>query len=239
MTADSGTAQLTLGFTRSDRRDFDHFVPGPNAAVVEAVRDAACRASPVWPLIWGPEGCGKTHLLVAATAAGAHRRSIFLAADQLRRHGPEGLHAADGAGLVCLDDVDRLFGSREWEEALFHAVNRLRRDGSGVILSARTAPAAFGIGLPDLRSRLAWGSTHAMFPLDDASRRAVVEARARLQDLPLGDDVIEYLYRRSPRDTRSLVELVDRLAALSLAEKRRVTVPLVRQILTGKQGGTA
>lgn len=234
------SAQLTLSFTPPDSRDFEHFVPGNNAGVVMAVQAAARRPSAIWPLIWGPADCGKTHLLMAATAFSVDqdRRAIYLDAGELLPHGPQALEAVQGAEFVSLDGIDRLFGQAAWEEALFHAFNRLRRAGAGLLMSAATAPASFQIGLGDLRSRLNWGTTHAMFPLDEAGKREAMVLRADLHGVTVGDEVLDYLLGRSRRGVGDLVRRIDGLAQLSFAEKRPITIPLVRRLLQSQDKGS-
>jgi len=237
---DGSARQLALSFTRTECRDFEHFVAGAYRALVDTLRGAAARPSAVWPLVWGPSGSGKTHLLVAASAAAAEarHRAIYLDCPALLEHGPDALEAADGAEFVAFDGIDRLFGDDSWEESLFHRFNRLHRSGAGLVMSASVAPAAFEIGLQDLRSRLNWGTTHALFPLDDDNRRELVRRRGLCHGIELAKEVVDYLMRRSRRAPADLARRVDDIAAFSVAEKRRVTVPLVREVL-GTQGSTS
>ena len=55
--------------------------------------------------------------------------------------------------------------------------------------------------------------------------------RARLRGLELGDEVMAYLSKHLARDTHSLFRFLDRLDQASLAAKRRLTVPFVRELL--------
>ena len=47
----------------------------------------------------------------------------------------------------------------------------------------------------------------------------------------MGEEVLEYLLRRARRDMHTLMGYLDRLDVVSLAEKRRITVPLLREVL--------
>ena len=49
--------------------------------------------------------------------------------------------------------------------------------------------------------------------------------------MPLAPDVLNYIFQRHARDLQSLLEVLDRLDELSLAEKRRLTIPFVRQMM--------
>jgi len=56
-----------------------------------------------------------------------------------------------------------------------------------------------------------------------------LRAAARGFELPVG--TARYLLRRCPREAPSLFALLDRLDRASLAARRRLTVPFVRQLL--------
>ncbi len=99
------------------------------------------------------------------------------------------------------------------------------------MVSARCAPAALNLGLPDLVSRLGWGPVFQLQPLDDEGKRAALQLRARQRGMELPDEVAVYLLRRSPRDMDSLFELLQRLDVASLAAQRRLTIPFVRALI--------
>jgi DnaA family protein len=60
---------------------------------------------------------------------------------------------------------------------------------------------------------------------------SALAAYARERGFALGDDVIAYLLAHGRRDMRALVATLAALDRLSLAQKRPVTVPLVREWL--------
>ncbi|HVF34875.1 MAG TPA: DnaA regulatory inactivator Hda, partial [Candidatus Saccharimonadia bacterium] len=62
-------------------------------------------------------------------------------------------------------------------------------------------------------------------------RREVLKARASQRGFELEAPVLEFLFRRYPRDLGALLELLDRLDRHSLAEQRRITVPFLRRIM--------
>ncbi len=55
--------------------------------------------------------------------------------------------------------------------------------------------------------------------------------RAAQRGWQLTDDVLDTLYQRAPRDLSSLTQLIERLDQLSLEQKRRITLPLLRTAL--------
>jgi DnaA family protein len=203
----------------------------------DALRALAAGASAIGVYLHGAPATGKTHLLLAtcAEAEDAGLRVAYLALRGLGgrvRAAAEGLEAAD---LLALDDLDAIAGSREDEIALFDLHNRLRDAGRGLLYAAADAPDALGLGLPDLRSRLAQCARWALPVLDDAGRAELLRQRAAARGLDFEDAALEWLLRRASRDLGNLTAIFDRLDRASLAAQRRLTVPFLRQVLEANQ----
>ena len=226
--------QLVLPVRLRDSAVFDTFHPGPNGEAVDYLRHVTARGTPgAW--LWGPAAVGKTHLLQAACAfvAGA----AYLPANELAARGPAALEGWEDRPLVCLDDLHRLAGEPAWELALFSLVNRLGERGGKWLAAAAASPSASGIRLPDLVSRLSWGTAFRLEPLDEEERIGALRLRARHRGLELPPETARYLMRRLPRDMRALCNWLDRLDVASLAAQKRLTVPFVRDVITGTEEG--
>jgi DnaA family protein len=144
---------------------------------------------------------------------------------------PEVLEGLENLDLVTVDDIQLIAADRVWEEALFALFNRCRDMGTRMLFSADCGPAALPVRLPDLRSRLTWGLTLSLQPLDDNGRLELLQSLAARRALSLPDDVARYLLDRTSRHPSDLVETIARLDRASLAEKRRLTIPFVREML--------
>ncbi len=212
----------------------DDFVVGPNRAAVDAVREVV--AEPDASLyLRGPAASGKTFLLNAACLAAREKgmTAFYLGLKRLPANGAAALNGLENLDLVCIDDLDRVAGDDDWEEALFHFINRLRAHRGRLVVAAREGLRALPLRLPDLASRLAWGLRAELQPLDDGEKAEVMVRHARARGAELPEDVVEYLLRRGSRDMADLLAAVDRLRHVAFTGKRRVTVPLARQVLSG------
>lgn len=229
--------QLPLALKLDAGATFGSFHPGPNAAALDQVRRAVDGEG--WLFLWGAPGTGRTHLLNAAcqAAGGAGRTACLLPLERADAFSPLALEGLAGVDLVALDDVDRVAGHREWEEALFHLLNALRDGGTAVLMSAVRRPHDLALTLPDLRSRLGWGTLVRLDAGDDADRIQALRLRARLRGLELPEEAAGYLLRRVPRDLKTLMHLLDTLDAASLSAKRRLTVPFLREVLASESAG--
>lgn len=234
-------AQLPLALRYPPDQRFETFVAAPEGALpllrtMSSGTDgnrAADEAIVRGLYLTGGAGSGKTHLALAACAAAesAGRRSAYLpltaAAGRLR----DALASLHDNDLIALDGLDIVAGDRDDEIALFDFHNRAFDAGKAVLYTARKAPDALGLVLPDLRSRLSQCTRVVLTTLDDAGRREMLRLRAQRRGLVIEDAAIDWLLKRVDRDLASLAALLDTLDRASLAAQRRITVPFLRQTL--------
>jgi DnaA family protein len=221
--------QLPLGIGLKDAATFDNFYSAGNELALEALQQGNDRML----YLWGPTGCGKSHLLQALcheTAANG-QSPVYLPLEELKMLSPELLEGLEQQALIAVDDIQAIAGVCQWEEALFHLYNRVRDGGQRLVVSATVTPAGLGLTLPDLISRLGWGPVFRLTSLTDTDKRAALQMRARRRGLEMGNEVAEYLLRHCPRDMDSLFNLLNQLDQASLAAQRRLTIPFVRELL--------
>ena len=200
--------QLPLEISPRPEPSFENFLAGANGEALAAVRALAeGTLREAIVYLWGPPGSGRSHLLRAAARA--------------------------NPSLVVADDVEAL--DPQAQQALFNAVNAAR-DGRGAVLAAGGSPPARLALREDVRTRLAWGLVYQLAPLADADKAQHLKAAAARRGLALPDEVVAFLMSRLPRDLDSLNALLDRLDRHSLARRRPLTVPLVKEVLRSNSG---
>lgn len=229
--------QLSLNLRLKDGSSFSNFLAGPNREAFERLRSAVVaaagdEASAQMIFLWGADGTGRSHLLQAACRLAQELGSapLYVPLADAAELSPSLLESAETAPLVCLDDVERIAGKPEWEMALFTLTERLRAAGGTLIGAASSPPARLGLRLPDLTSRLAWGTVYALEPLSDAEKLEAIRLRARNRGFDMPEEVVQYILSRYPRDLRSLFDLLDRIDRASLVQQRKVTIPFLRRL---------
>ncbi|TDM09046.1 MAG: DnaA regulatory inactivator Hda [Ideonella sp. MAG2] len=215
--------QLPLDMGLGAEPSFDTFVPGHNAMALAALRQWSVPSAPLY--LHGPEGAGKTHLLAALAAqvrAQGGRCGWFQAQDPLPWVFDEGWTLIVIEGAEQLDEAHQHAAFTLFVEAATHGIQ--------MACSGRLPP----VDLPvrdDLRSRFAWGPVFALQALDEAATRSALRQEADRRGVWLSDEVMEHLMTRFSRDLASQMALLKRLDHFSLAEKRVVTVPLLKKML--------
>jgi len=227
------TPQLPLALRWPRRQRFEHFHPGENAAVVDALRAAAADAAAPWVFMAGPLGSGRTHLLIAACQAAidAGRTAQYLPLAGFRGSRSVAIRGLAGSDVLAIDDIDSIAGEADAEHALFDTFNGYRAEGRTLLFAATVAPVSLDIALPDLRSRLGSLTQAVLKPLGDAERRVVLKEQAGARGIELDDVVLDWLFAHHARDLGTLLDLLDTLDRASLAAQRRVTVPFLRNLL--------
>lgn len=168
---------------------------------------------PDWPgpllVLAGPQGSGKTHL------THVFRQRL-------------------GDRAVVYDDIDRRLaaaGGYQLEQELFHAWTRARDGGHALLLTAQKPHQEWGLKLEDLRSRVAAAPEARLGAPDDELMAVVMTKMFADRQLAVSQDVIAYLLKRIERSFAAIGGIVATVDARALAEKRAVTIPLVRELL--------
>lgn len=222
MGATSAPRQLALALGHAESFARDDFLEGPaNAAAL-----ALIERWPDWPAravtIVGPEGAGKSHLAaIWADLSGAR----FLAARALGR---ADLPASLATGALVVEDLAE--GAFD-ERALFHLINLAREEQGWLLLTARTPPAAFGLRIADLASRLRAMPVVAVEAPDDTLLRALLVKLFADRQIAVDEALVAYLLSRIERSFAAARAVVERLDGEALARRRPVTRALAAETL--------
>lgn len=174
---------------------------------------------PDWPsyglVVHGPEGSGKTHL---AQAWRARSGAIPLSED------------LPGKAWL-LEDSDRAGPD---ETAFFHLLNRIAEARGHVLITARTPPARWSIGLPDLASRLRALPAIGLGMPDEILVEAVLVKHFADRQLRVAPETVRYVARRLDRSLAQAAKVSEALDKAALAQGRAVSIPLARAVLAAQ-----
>ena len=209
--------QLPLPFPHRHAFDARDFI------AAESNRDALTWLDAAWPdrrlVIWGPAGCGKSHLLHTWVDRQGGVVSMGAALRDLDMIPHSGALAVDDADMVSPDNL------------LLHILNTARDRGLRLILSGREPPARWPVRLPDLSSRLRAITTVEIRPPDDALLAGMLMRLLSDRQLSVPPAVQTWLLTRLPRSAGTLRAVVARLDRESLSKGSAITRPLAEAVL--------
>lgn len=220
-------AQLTLDLphrTADGREDF--FVTSCNKLALDFID-----LWPNWPapltVLCGPSGCGKSHLAaVWQKQSGAY----LLKQDEIKAR-VESISLNECCFMIDLEPefID--------EKQFLYFYNRVAECGGTILASATSPPGRWKFDLPDLESRLRAAPVIKIEMPDDALLEAVLVKLLLDRQLRVEPGVVSYMLRRMDRSLGAARDLIRILDEAALAQKRTISVPLVRSVLGVMQGG--
>lgn len=216
--------QLPLDLPTRTALGRDAFFVSPSNAVALASIDAWQN----WPnrkmILTGPNGAGKTHLVhVWASASGA---GIVPATDLTKSD----ISALSSAHLA-VEDVDRIAGQMDAEEALFHLHNMIAAEGNTLLLSASKPPSQWPLTLPDLKSRMEGTSVTSLDQPDDTLLAAMLTKLFADRQLMPSPEAVTYLLRNMERSASEAVRIVHQMDRRALSKGQKISRALAVEVL--------
>jgi DnaA family protein len=225
--------QLPLPIRLDEAATLENYIPGRNASALYFLQGFLDKPEELQAYLWAHGARGKSHLLQAMCQQASRQQlqATYLPMAELAGLGGGMLEGLERLQLVAIDDLQQVTPDPAWAEALFHLINRCRSSGCKLLLASTDSPQSIDVALPDLASRLLWGPVFHLDPLADADLLSFILRRSRQCGLEMPAEVAHYLVKHAPRDIRWLEELIEKLDQETLARMRRVTVPLVKEVM--------
>ncbi|MCK8465231.1 DnaA/Hda family protein [Aliiroseovarius sp. S1339] len=216
--------QLTFDLPAHAAQGLDDFLVTPsNMAAM-----AAIEGWHAWPnqklVLVGAHGTGKTHLThvwAALSSAQIVDTAALVQAD---------IQAFAGAN-VAVEDAEKIAGDAAAEAALFHLHNLVLAEGGALLVTANAAPSRWGIGLPDLKSRMEGTTLARLDAPDDMLLSAVLVKLFDDRQIAVPANLIDYVLPRMDRSLAAAAQLVAQLDRAALSEGRPLTRNLAARVL--------
>lgn len=222
---------LPLGFDR--RFSFENFFSDDAGLVVSSLKALIDADGESFIILWGGRESGKTHLLNAAAhyardqSASLHLYDACLFSDL----DPSCLDDFAEGSILAIDNLDAICGEKAWESAFSYLINRAHQRALRLLVSLGARPRDLDCALDDFRSRLSWGLLLELPVAKETEIENIIRQRARLLGHDLPQEVVSYLIRHYPRNLASQLDILLKLDAASLATKKKITIPLVKQVM--------
>ena len=213
------------------------------AAGVNQVFEQPGQISPF--VVYGPTGCGKTHLLESMVYDGLRKqklkRCVYLSAEQFTSNFVQALRGTGlplfrrkyrDLDLLAIDDVQFFAGKNATLAEFQHTVDHLTRNGKQVILSSDRAPIELNSLGSEITARMTAGLVCPLNYPDAAGRSRIVGEICRLRNFDIPPEIRDLISQNLARDVRRLSGALNRVHALTVANGGQLTVELAKHALT-------
>ena len=214
--------------TLNPKYTFDAFVTGRSNqfpyAMAKAVADAPGLPSHNPLFIYGGVGLGKTHLMHAVghkiLADDPKKRVLYIASTDFTNEFIRSIREKNmdafrekyyHIDVLLIDDIQFFAGQEQTQTEFFQTFNKLRDNGSQIILTSDRQPQDVK-GLEDrLISRFAGGAPVDIQPPEFETRVAILQKKAQSEDVDIPADVVTYIASRVDSNIRELEGALTRL----------------------------
>jgi DnaA-homolog protein len=223
--------QLPLNVQLDDSSKFENYFVAGNQQVSSRLQ-SLINGGGEFVFVWGALESGKTHLAQALCNQFdlANLSAVYLPLDN-KQLMPEILNGMSVMELVCLDNVNAIEGQLDWETAIFDLYNNIKTEGNSLVIFSRTPPSQMLLKLADLSSRLTAMEVYKLMSLDEPQKISFFQQRAENRGIEITDEVARFVLSRHSRSVKDLIELLDLIDHSTIALKRRVTIPLIKEIV--------
>ncbi len=189
--------------------------------------------------LYGPTGCGKTHLLMSITQKlrRVGYKAIYARSELFTEHVVKAIRIGEmshfrntyrNADILLIDDVEVFGRKNATQEEFFHTFNTLHTAGKQIILSSSIAPQALQYIEPRLISRFEWG---IVLPLELPGKRElakIIEQKALFYHYPISLRTTEFLAETFAINPKAAVKALEALMLRSHLNKsgQKTNLPL-------------
>ncbi|MCX6713053.1 MAG: chromosomal replication initiator protein DnaA [Candidatus Vogelbacteria bacterium] len=226
---------------------FESFIVGPfnevaYAAAQAVVKNPGMNYNPLY--IYGGTGLGKTHLI---QAIGNHikrnfenKKVFYLTSETftndyvnsvLNNRVPQFKDKYRKYDVLIMDDIQFFSNKDKSQEELFHLFNTFHENNKQIVFSSDKSPKYIQNLEERLRSRFEGGMIVDVARPDYESRLAILRSKVKNGNLPVNDEIIEYLASIVQDSIRELEGALNTVLCQIQAKNRTLTLTEVRSLI--------
>ena len=213
------SGNLFDGSTEQDY-SFENFVVGSSNKFAHAASQAVASKPAGYynPLfIYGGSGLGKTHLLYAICNEirknSPAANILFTKGEYMANELIEAIQKGQTmefrakyrqVDVLLIDDIQFISGKVSTQEEFFHTFDALHQANKQIVLTSDRPPREIATLEERLRTRFEMGLLADIQPPDLETRIAIIRRKAQLLDIPITDDIAEYIAGQLKSNVRQL-----------------------------------
>ena len=196
-------------------------------------RDEQCKFEGVF--FYTPSANGLTHILRAASEK-VNGIYINCAKPLVADH----IASVGRANFCFLDNIDsNLLEDIEVQIQVQDIFDNIKRNSGKIVVGSHQLREQLGGLIGDLQTRFFSLKQLELEKLSKVDMYTMISKRARLRGITnLNEETFNYLYYRSERNIKTLMQYLDKIDIASLDQNQKVQIRHVRRVLENEQGRT-
>jgi DnaA family protein len=223
--------QLTFPWNNVNKSSLDGFFTSrENSHLLSLLKDSDFLDD---LFIYGTKESGKTFLLQAMcnSYSSVSKLSLYIPLKKVMNYGVDIFESLENIDLICIDGIEEVISKIEWEKAIFNLINKALISETRLILTSSKDLKSLNFSLPDLESRIRKIQSYELYPINDKDILDALKYISKLTSINLGDKEARYLVTYSQRNISNLVHILESLDQLSMEMKRKITIPLIKEVI--------
>ena len=223
--------QLTFPWNKVNKSSLEgFFISQENSHLLSLLKDSDFSDD---LFIYGTKESGKTFLLQAMcnSYSSMSKSSLYIPLKKVMNFGVDIFESLENIDLICVDGIEEVISKIEWEKAIFNLINKALISESRLILTSSKDLKSLNFSLLDLESRIRKFQSYELHPINDKDIFDALKYISKLTSINLGDKEAKYLVTYSQRNISNLVHILESLDQLSMEMKRKITIPLIKEVI--------
>jgi len=225
--------QLILPYQKNIKQTFENYYSDNdlNTQISEGIKNIfSNKNNQIY--IWGGKFTGKSHLLYSANNhfSSIEKKCIYLPMKDYSLFDPDIINNFCDYDLICIDDIDCIFGIKDWEYSFFKMINKALDNSKKIIYTSSSSLVLNKINLKDLHSRLSWGLVYRINNPGDHLKEKILNKIIHEKEYNISLDVCRYLLNRKDRDLVSLIKIIHKVGYQSLSTNKKISIKSLSSI---------
>ena len=228
----SNPRQLALQIQINERASLNNFFVSKNnnktIQVLKNILFSSDRGAQIFIDDLGSNG--KSYLLQAICNdfSNSNNSSIYIPMKEAINLDTSILEGVSELNLICIDDVDQINKTREWEIALFNLINECYEKECLLLFSGSVNKLE---AIPDLVSRIKKMEILRLEAIDDDELLEATQAISKNLNIEISDKNMNYLINNSKRDIKTIFRTLSQLERESLERKKSIGLNLIKEVI--------